>query len=100
MSVRRTISIGEDELEGMLLRAAKQGANEVLLQLGLHDKDDPAKAATDIKTLRDLLAAWRDIQKSAVKGVFQWFANLLGLALVIGLAVIASKGGFSLKVHP
>jgi 2-iminoacetate synthase ThiH len=97
MSAPRRIALGEDELEAMMERAAKRGAVEVLAQLGLHDEGDPIKAATDIRTLRDMLKLWRDIQTNAVKGLFQWIGNVLFFALMIGLAVMATKSGLQWK---
>lgn len=54
------IKITHDELEDMLDRAARRGAKEALLSIGLLDDD----AHKDIIEMRSLLEAWRDTRKS------------------------------------
>jgi hypothetical protein len=46
----------EAELELLLDRAAKRGAEEALRSIGLHDEN----AVHDVKDLRDLLVLWRE----------------------------------------
>ena len=74
-------------LRAVAEEAGELAAGRALARLGLQD----AGAAKDMAELRELLAAWRDAKRSAVKEVVQWVVRL-GLALVlIGLAV---KMGF------
>ena len=49
-----------EELEDMLDRAAKRGAQKVLLELGLSDES----AAIDMREIRSLLDTWRQTRQS------------------------------------
>ena len=49
-----------EELEAMLDRAAKRGAQKVLLELGLSDES----AAIDMREIRSLLDTWRQTRQS------------------------------------
>lgn len=49
-----------EELEAMLDRAAKRGAQKVLLELGLSDES----AAVDMREIRSLLDTWRQTRQS------------------------------------
>jgi hypothetical protein len=92
-------------LAGMIGDAAGQGADIALLQriaeeagevaarralagLGLDD----AGAGKDMAELRELLGAWRDAKKSAVKAVAGWVVRMLLALVLVGVAV---KMGFS-----
>lgn len=75
-------------LRAIVEEAGELGAMRALKHLGLED----AQAARDMGELRQLLGAWRDAKKSALKAAIGWLVRL-GLALVlIGLAV---RTGFS-----
>ena len=88
--------IGQAESEGadlVTLRAIIEEAGElaarrVLAELGLDD----AAARKDISELRELLTAWRDAKRSALKAAFSWFGRMLAAAVLVGLAV---KLGFA-----
>ena len=54
------INLTPEELEDMLDRAAKRGAQEALSALGLQDVD----AQRDLHEMRSLLEAYRDTKKS------------------------------------
>ena len=54
------VTISHDELEAMLDRAARRGAQEALRSIGLLDDD----AHRDITEMRSLIEAWRDTRKS------------------------------------
>lgn len=70
-------------LRAIAEEAGELGARRALARLGLED----AGAGKDMAELRELLAAWRDAKRSAVKEVVAWGVRL-GLALVlVGLAV-------------
>lgn len=62
---------------------AEAGAARALARLGLED----ASAAKDMAELRELLAAWRDAKRSAVKTVVAWVVRMLLALVLIGLAV-------------
>jgi hypothetical protein len=53
-------TITNDELEAMLDRAARKGAQQALASIGLLDDS----AQKDIVEMRSLLEAWRDTRKS------------------------------------
>lgn len=55
---------------------------------GLED----AGAGKDMAELRELLAAWRDAKRSALKAALQWMVQMLLALVLVGLAV---KMGFS-----
>lgn len=70
-------------LRAIAEEAGELGAARALKRLGL---DDPG-AAKDMAELRELLGAWRDAKRSALRAAIGWVARL-GLALVlVGLAV-------------
>ena len=70
-------------LRAIVEEAGELGARRVLAGLGL---DDPA-AAKDMGELRELLAAWRDAKRSALKAAFSWFGRMAAAAVLVGLAV-------------
>ncbi|MFL9839956.1 DUF6127 family protein [Sphingomonas sp. ST-64] len=70
-------------LRGIAEEAGELGAIRALARLGL---DDP-KAAKDMGELRELLEAWRDAKRSAVKAVAGWVVRMLLALVVVGLAV-------------
>lgn len=74
-------------LRAIAEEAGELGASRALSRLGL---DDP-QAAKDMGELRELLEAWRDAKRSAVKAVAGWIVRMLLALVVIGLAV---KPGF------
>jgi hypothetical protein len=68
----------EQELEIMLDKAAKKGAQEALKSIGLCDEE----AYDDVKEIRSLLEAWRETKKT----VGQTVARMLTTALLAALA--------------
>jgi hypothetical protein len=54
------VDLTPEQLEEMLDRAAKKGAAQALLDIGLQDQD----AASDLRDMRSLLDAWRLTKKS------------------------------------
>ncbi len=70
-------------LRAIVEEAGELGANRALKRLGLGDPD----AAKDMGELRELLEAWRDAKRSAVKAVAGWIVRMLLALVVIGLAV-------------
>lgn len=67
------------ELELLIDRAAKKGAQEALRSIGLHDDD----AIHDVRELRELLDAWRDAKKTVANTV----AKTLTIAFLSMLAI-------------
>lgn len=54
------VQLTSEELEAMLDRAAKRGAQAALRELGLHDDNAPQ----DIDELRGLLSSWRETRRA------------------------------------
>lgn len=72
-----------DELESMLHRAAKQGAQMALKDVGL----DGAHAATDIRELRSLLQALNLAKRTALQTFIRVITAGLLAALMAGVAI-------------
>lgn len=70
-------------LRAIVEEAGELGAARALKRLGLAD----AGAAKDMAELRELIAAWRDAKRSAVKAVVGWLVRLLLALVLVGLAV-------------
>jgi hypothetical protein len=78
-----TITLTVVQLERAMANAAKLGAREALRELGLHDET----AATDIRSLRGLLDAWRSARKTAYETTVRVVTTGLLAILAAGLAV-------------
>lgn len=78
-----TITLTVVQLERAMANAAKLGAREALRELGLHDDT----AATDIRSLRGLLDAWRSARKTAYETTIRVVTTGLLAVLAAGLAV-------------
>lgn len=74
-------------LQAIAEEAGEVAAGRALARLGLSD----AGAAKDMGELRELLAAWRDAKRSALKAFAGWVVRLMLALLLVGLAV---KTGF------
>ena len=70
------------ELELLIDRAAKKGAQEALRSIGLHDDD----AIHDVRELRELLDAWRDAKKTVT--------NTITKALTIAFLSMLAIGAY------
>ena len=70
-------------LRAIAEEAGELGASRALTGLGPNDP----QAAKDMGELRELLGAWRDAKRSAVKAVAGWVVRMLLALVVIGLAV-------------
>lgn len=77
------VVLSEAQLEILLERAAKRGAQEALAQVGLHDDD----AGHDIRDLRHLLDSWRDLKGTASRTVIKWFIMMILGLLTLGTYV-------------
>ena len=73
-------------LRALIEEASEKGAERALGALGLRD----ATARRDMDELRELLQAWRDAKKSALRAVAAWMVRI-GLALLV-LAMAAKVG--------
>ena len=63
--------------------ASQAGAERALGALGL---DGPG-ARRDVDELRELLQAWRDAKRSAVRAVVAWIMRIVLALLLVGMAV-------------
>ena len=70
-------------LRALIEEASERGAERALGALGLRD----ASARRDMDELRELLQAWRDAKKSAVRAVFGWMVRIGLAALVLAMAL-------------
>lgn len=70
-------------LRAIAEEAGELGARRALARLGLEDD----RAAKDMGELRELLGAWRDAKRSALKAAMEWAGRMLMAALLVGLAV-------------
>ncbi len=70
-------------LRALIEEASGIGAERALGALGLRDPS----ARRDMDELRELLQAWRDAKKSAVRAVMNWMIRIGLAALVIAMAV-------------
>jgi hypothetical protein len=72
------ISLTPEELEAMLDRSARRGAEQALSAIGLHDES----AAKDINEMRDLLDVWRDTRR----GIWSTLVKVTTLAIITFIA--------------
>jgi hypothetical protein len=70
-------------LRALIEEASESGAERALGALGLRD----ATARRDMDELRELLQAWRDAKKSAVRAVIGWMMRIGLAALLLAMAV-------------
>lgn len=70
-------------LRAIAEEAGELGASRALTRLGLDDR----QAAKDMADLRELMGAWRDAKRSAVKAVAEWVVRMLLALVILGLAV-------------
>jgi len=77
----------EAELELLLDRAAKRGAQEALRSIGLHDDD----AVHDVKDLRDLLTLWREAQRAVTTTITKTIT--VGILSLLAVGAYVKWGG-------
>lgn len=77
-------------LRAIAEEAGELGAARALARLGLAD----AGAGKDMAELRELLAAWRDAKRSAIKAALQWVVRMVLALVLVGLAVKMGFSGF------
>ena len=72
----------EGEIRKMIDQAAEKGACEALKRVGLSDQ----YAGRDIRELRELIYAWRDIRKTARRALVRLVIKGILITLVAGVA--------------
>lgn len=70
-------------LRAIVEEAGELGASRALTRLGLHDE----AAHGDLAELRELLRAWRDAKKSAVRAGVGWVVRMMLALVLVGIAV-------------
>ncbi len=74
-------------LRAIVEEAGELGATRALARLGLSDE----AAHGDLAELREMLRAWRDAKKSALRAVLGWIVRMALALVLVGVAV---KTGF------
>lgn len=80
------MELDEQKLQTLLKEAAREGAQQALREVGLHDDE----AGKDIADLRDLIDGWRDVRKTMLATFVKWIT--LGILSVIALGVYTKWG--------
>ena len=70
-------------LRALIEEASEVGAERALGALGLREPG----ARRDMDELRELLQAWRDAKRSALRAVLSWTMRILLALLVVAMAV-------------
>jgi hypothetical protein len=70
-------------LRALAEESSQAGAWRALASLGLDDE----RARRDMDELRELLSAWRDAKRSAVKAVVAWVVSVMLALLIAGMAI-------------
>ncbi len=78
----------EGEIRRLIDQAAEKGAECALRRVGLSDQD----AGRDVRELRELLVAWRDVRKTARRTIVSLLIKGLLLLIVAGVAVYLWRG--------
>lgn len=78
-------TMSEAHLREMIERAAECGARKALARVGLHDEG----AANDVGDLRELLSAWRDVKRTALRTAVK-FVTAVVLAAIAGAVGLAT----------
>ena len=83
MAAERELNITAAELETLLKDAARAGAREALREVGLADDH----AGADVRDLRGLLSAWRQVKK----GALQQLGKLIVGGILLVLTFLAGR---------
>ncbi len=75
-------------LRAIAEEAGALGAARAMARIGLSD----AAAAGDVQELRELLKAWRDAKRSAVRAALAWVMRMAFALLLVGIAVRTGWG--------
>lgn len=81
----RRLTISQTELERIVRESAAEGARQALHELGLDDKH----AAADVRDLRTLLDAFRNVRKGALRRI----GELLVMGFLLLLMWLAGRHG-------
>lgn len=81
----RRVTISQSELERIVRESASEGARSALHELGLDDKH----AAADVRDLRTLLDAFRNVRRGALRRV----GELIVTGLLMLLMYLAGRHG-------
>lgn len=73
--------IDDPNLQALLKQAAREGAQQALREIGLHDEE----AGKDINDLRDLIEGWRSLRRTVVVTFAKWIT-----IVVLGLISIGA----------
>ena len=88
---------GQDEgadlatLRAIAEEAGELGASRALARLGLADDAAPG----DVLALRELLRAWRDAKRSALRAAVGWVIRMLLALVLVGIAVRGGIDGWA-----
>jgi 2-iminoacetate synthase ThiH len=74
--------MNEAEIELLIQKAAKRGAEEALREVGLHDEE----AIHDIREMRELLDAWREARRAVTTTITK--------TITIGLLSLLAVGAY------
>ena len=74
--------MNDAEMELLIQKAAKRGAEEALREVGLQDDD----AIHDIREIRELLDAWREARRAV--------ATTITKAITLGLLSVLAVGAY------
>lgn len=77
-------------LRAMVVEASELGASRVLARMGLDD----ANAQDDLAELRQLLRAWRDAKRSAMRSAIDWMVRGILALLIFAIAIRFGFGEF------
>lgn len=77
-------------LRAMVEEASELGASRVLARMGLDD----ANAQDDLAELRQLLRAWRDAKRSAMRSAIDWTVRGILALLIFAIAIRFGFGEF------
>lgn len=80
------MELDEQKLQVLLKEAAREGAQQALKEVGLHD----AEAGKDIADLRDLIDGWRDVRKTILSTIVKWIT--MGILGVIAIGAWSKWG--------
>ncbi len=78
----------EGEIRKLIDQAAEKGATCALRRVGLSDED----AGRDVRELRELLVAWRDVRKTARRAIVSLLIKGLLLTIAAGVAFYLWRG--------
>jgi hypothetical protein len=80
------VEMTRGDLNDMLAEAAERGAVLALDRLGLHDEN----AVHDLRELRDLVTAWRDIRRDVRQSVTKSVTTAVLLLILLGVTAWAT----------